>query len=339
MKLFSQFNFICSLCWLYSFFLSCSTLQAEDRANNPLYKALPCINSVLEKLLETAPSQPKGWVSIPFRQSLEANWIATEDCFFQDIGIQLIEKNFNRFDQEASNGSNQTSDHLISPIVHLIWLGSQPPSQVHLVAQSWKMHHPQWEIKLWTDEDIEQLEWSSPRSQRLFEQGKNWSEKSDILRLEVLYKFGGIYSDTDVFCLKPFTPFLSTQVSFFAGLESNKIKRFGRPLIGSALIGAAKNHPIIKRCIEHTKSIEEAPGIHQHLRAGPGPISKACYEAIEAGEEHVLILPCSYVYPLPWEKRLSSFEQLLETIQPESFAIHLWEGSWFDFYIPPQISK
>jgi inositol phosphorylceramide mannosyltransferase catalytic subunit len=321
--------------WLLCFLLSLNLLVAEDRTNNPLYKALPPIGTTLEGLLALKP-KTEGFTPISFRESLAANWVPTEPNFFEDIGVQIAEKKFVNFCQAQGALGKPSSDFSIPPVIHLIWLGSTPPPTVDLAIASWKKYHPKWEIILWTDEKLKKFSWSNARSEDFFKEGKNWAEKSDILRFEILYQFGGIYSDTDVICLKSFEGLVTRGLTFFAGFESNKIKRFGRPLIGSAIIGAAKNSSVIKRCIDYSQSAKEAPSIHQHIRSGPGPMSKASYEALEAGQENILLLPCSYLYPLPWEKRLAPLNEIIENIRPESFAIHLWEGSWFDSYHPPK---
>lgn len=324
-----RFLFFSLFIWLFcSFTLLRGT---ENRSNNPLYKALPSLDSTMQGLLEL-DSKPTGFLPLSFKESLAVNWLPTEPNFFEDIGVLIAEKKFDCFCLQKASGTFS-----IPPIVHLIWLGSTPPPAVNLSIASWKKYHPTWEIKLWTEKEIQNFAWSCPHSETFFKDAKNWAEKSDILRFEILYQFGGIYSDTDVICLKSFEDLVTKNLTFFAGFESNKIKRFGRPLIGSAIIGAAKNSSVIKACLDYSQTAEEAPSIHQHIRSGPGPISRAAYEALESEQEGILLLPCSYLYPLPWEKRLASLNEVLENIRPESFAIHLWEGSWFDSYYPPQI--
>ncbi|HLB52343.1 MAG TPA: glycosyltransferase [Chlamydiales bacterium] len=311
-------------------FLSLQLQAAEDRKDNPLYKALPSIQSSVEELFNYTPEE-KGFVVEEFRKSLAKNWVPTEENFFQDPAVILAEKRFVRFCQ-----NKEKEKPTIPKLIHFIWMGSPPPDSVYISMDSWKKHHPDWEIKLWTDTEIELFNWTSDRSKLVFQSGKNWAEKSDILRFEILYQYGGIYSDTDVVCVNSFENLICKEISFFAGFESNKIKRFGRPLIGSAVIGAKKNSPVIMRCIDFTKSSEEEPTVHQHLRSGPGPITKASYEALELKAEDVLLLPCSYLYPLPWEMRLADVREIIGTIQKETLALHLWEGSWFDFYHPPK---
>lgn len=237
----------------------------------------------------------------------------------------IAEQLFNRFCT-----SQVLSAPVIPSIIHMIWLGSAPTSLVKLALASWQKYHPSWEIKLWTDQEVKQLKWSHPRSALLYAEAQNWAEKSDILRFEILYQYGGVYADTDAICLKPLDSLINSGLNFFACFEENKIKLLGRPLIGSAVIVSAKHHPILHRCIEYSFAKSEQPELKQHIRSGPGPLSKACYEVLEAGEEDILILPCSYFYPLPWNKRLLNFEQILENIRPESFAVHLWEGTWLE---------
>ena len=248
---------------------------------------------------------------------------STEERLLQDETMQIAEHLFEQF------CALPPSMPAIPPIIHMIWLGSPPPPAVRLVMASWIKHHPTWEVKLWTDEEVQDLQWSHPKSAFLFAEAKNWAEKSDILRFEILHQYGGIYTDTDAVCLKPLNPLLESGLSFFACFEDNKVNQSKLPLVGSAVVLAAKNHPILHRCLEYSSSEREAPGIQQYLRSGPGPLSRACYEALEAGDQDLVILPRSYFYPLPWMKRYGDLKEVLKSIRPESFTVHLWEGTWF----------
>jgi mannosyltransferase OCH1-like enzyme len=40
------------------------------------------------------------------------------------------------------------------------------------------------------------------KNQKAYSLAKNWGMKSDILRYEILQKFGGVYIDTDYECLQ-----------------------------------------------------------------------------------------------------------------------------------------
>jgi len=294
-----------------------------------LFLPLDNINRVLKKLLRLKPMST-GFVSTTFRESLEGKWPPTEAKFFEDAGIQASEVYFNRYCEKMSGSSAQPETPSIPRIIHIIWLGSKPPKKVEIAVESWRRCHPNWELKLWENHDLENFAWTTPNSKAFFDHAENWIEKSDILRFEILYQFGGIYSDTDAVCLKSFEDLVSNGIAFFAGLESNLIQQFGRPLLGSAILGARKKHPILRRCMDFSLTREQAPTTLQYIRSGPGPVTQACYEALEKGAKDIVIFPCSYFYPLNWKARLSPASKIINYIRPESFSVHLWEGSWFD---------
>ncbi len=279
-----------------------------------------------------------AFIITSFRKSLEYNRHKTQNHIFQKDEILLSEKLFDKFC--LSTTSESSNDSPIPKIIHLIWLGSPVTLEVMQAVESWKTHHPTWRIEIWQDADLVDFPWSCKKSKDFFDEAQNWAERSDILRFELLYQFGGIYSDTDVLCLKSFECLLKRNISFFAGFETNS-DYFGMLTLGSAVIGAAKNSPIIKRAIELSQTSQEASETPQHIRSGPGPLTKACYEALHAGKEDLLLLPSSYLYPLPPDspgKHVDSIEQKTK-IATESLAIHLWAGSWIDASTKSLVAK
>jgi mannosyltransferase OCH1-like enzyme len=85
---------------------------------------------------------------------------------------------------------------VIPRIIHQIWLGPlTPPSKA---LDSWKKKHPNWEYRLWTEDNLPNL-----KNQHAFDVSDNYPQKADILRYELLEQFGGVYVDADVHCIKP----------------------------------------------------------------------------------------------------------------------------------------
>ena len=89
------------------------------------------------------------------------------------------------------------------------------PDEVQAARQTWIDHHPEWEFRIWRLEDLTWL-----RNQRLFDRAVPYSQKSDFARYEVVHRFGGVYLDTDMECLRPLDPLLDG-CEFFAGREPN----------------------------------------------------------------------------------------------------------------------
>jgi mannosyltransferase OCH1-like enzyme len=299
---------------------------------SPLFAENDLKNLLVKESLLFVGSKPKGFIPVSFWESMAWKRTMTPPQFFEDPYIKLVEENFNKFCIK-SNAFETHYEHpslnsTIPPIIHFIWLGSSVPEKVKAAIESWRNKHSGWEIMIWTDSEVNHFHWSCDHSQLGFEQADTWAEKADILRLELLYQFGGIYSDTDVLCFKSFNDLIHHDIVFFAGLEMNLIWK--DPLyIGTAVLGAIKGSSIIKYCIDNYKTKEDAPELGIIFRAGPGLASCACREALMSdSKDHILILPCSYLYPLPYFNRWISDEETSNYIAPESFTLHLWDGSW-----------
>src|SRR5688572_30025403 len=80
---------------------------------------------------------------------------------------------------------------------HRIWLGGGMPQQYELYGESWLHWHPQWRMITWTENNLPPLQ-----NQRQFDDAGIWAQKADIARYEILYRYGGVYIDTDFECLQ-----------------------------------------------------------------------------------------------------------------------------------------
>jgi mannosyltransferase OCH1-like enzyme len=77
-------------------------------------------------------------------------------------------------------------------IMHYIWISDNPlPDKYFNNICTFLDLHPDWDINLWT-------KGSNLLNQDLFDKEKNNTCKSDLLRLELLYKYGGCYCDLDI---------------------------------------------------------------------------------------------------------------------------------------------
>jgi len=129
---------------------------------------------------------------------------------------------------------------MIPKILHFIWLGPLP---VPNTISTWYEEHKEWEINIWTDDNIKDLELIN---YGIFKQaGRNYNKKSDILRLELLYKFGGVYVDADILNLRSITPLISDG-NFFITQEK-------RGLLSNSVIGSVAKNPLVLDLILNIK--------------------------------------------------------------------------------------
>lgn len=100
-----------------------------------------------------------------------------------------------------------------------------------------------WQRRIWTEKEVDDLGLVNRKLYDYFYRKGCFYGASDVVRLEVLQKFGGIYIDADTERLRSIddAPFLSAD--FFA-VEANKPGR-----VANGIIGAVPNHPIIEAYI------------------------------------------------------------------------------------------
>ena len=91
--------------------------------------------------------------------------------------------------------------NMIPKIIHYCWFGhkSLPPLAIKCI-ESWKKYFPDYEIKEWNEDNFDVN--IIPYTKEAYE-AKKYAFVSDYARFWILYKYGGLYFDTDVEVIKP----------------------------------------------------------------------------------------------------------------------------------------
>jgi len=107
---------------------------------------------------------------------------------------------------------------VIPKIIHYCWFGGNPiPKNLQHCINSWKKIMPDYEIKKWDENNYNVNKCTYIKEAY---KAKKWAFVSDYARLDICYRYGGIYLDTDVEVLKPFDDLLSLEG--FCGMEIGK---------------------------------------------------------------------------------------------------------------------
>ncbi|MGE0009531.1 MAG: glycosyltransferase family 32 protein [Candidatus Babeliales bacterium] len=208
--------------------------------------------------------------------------------------------------------------------IHQIWVGpNTPPVHFKTWQESLLKLHPDWEYKLWTDEDVKHL---TMINQRHYDAETNYGAKADILRLELLNQFGGVYVDIDFKCIKPFDP-LHHLCDFYIGFFQAIFMR-GRARINNGIFAATQGHPLIKILIEEIgKNRDQYPDLTSWsgilARNGPDFVTRIIHTYLPQLEGINIIFPSNYFYP--WS---GAPKNLQLHVQPETIAIHYFASSW-----------
>ena len=250
-------------------------------------------------------------------------------AFFKD----LYEKNLPLL-------SEPHEGHKIPKTLHWIWIGPKPfPLESVDYVRSWLGKHPDWTCYFWTDRVralphpslkvrmIQDLNWEKEKLLECYNNSENYAEKSDILRIEILYQEGGIYVDHDVKCLESFDA-LNQAFDLYCGMEvPYKTALESSVLPTNNIVAARKGHPILKRCMEwldeNWDAIEKKyPGkdrdavINRVSHRTFYVLGKILKERANQDGNHDVALPAFYFNPPKEEWGL--------------FAQHKYAGMWFE---------
>lgn len=191
----------------------------------------------------------------------------------------------------------------IPRILHRNWFGvtGPLPQEYQENEKEFLRLHPGWTSHLHCDR-------SSHYFPRLFHRTRNHAQQSDIVRLEYIFRHGGVYMDCDVVPLKCFEPLLDGVEAFCGSHDGLNVC--------NAVFGATPEHPFILRCLNLVPRFFTKG----QFRAGTGP--DLFTEAVK-GLPQVTVFPSETFYPYNWTEKNRAGEDF-----PRSFAVHRWAASW-----------
>lgn len=243
----------------------------------------------------------------------------------------------------------------IPHIIHQIWLGKKFPDKFRSLRLSWLKHHPLWHYILWVDNPENYCEGLLVNSldelvnylndqslcgsilvidiknfkiinKELFDLSTNYGERSDLIRVEILHKFGGLYIDTDFECLQSFDC-LHESFECYAGMVH--LENMG--ILANGILACKPNHPIFSTYIDNLKTIWAN---NNTLGRGPFYYDKCFYDFLlnQQDNSDIIALPPTYFFPIKISQ-VSSLnhwgqDAILKFCKPETMAIHYWTGLW-----------
>ncbi|MEH7884030.1 glycosyltransferase [Bacillus sp. JJ1609] len=123
----------------------------------------------------------------------------------------------------------------IPKIIHYCWFGKgEKPEIVHRCMNSWKQHLHDYQFVEWNEDTFDNN--ANDYVKEAYQAGK-YAFVSDYARVYGLYRYGGIYLDTDVEVFKSFNDLLHHE-SFWGFEQEN--------YIATSTIGAAKGNPLVE---------------------------------------------------------------------------------------------
>jgi mannosyltransferase OCH1-like enzyme len=143
--------------------------------------------------------------------------------------------------------------------------------------------------------------------------------KSDLLKWEIIYRFGGVYADVDFECLQPLDElhYLYDFYTAYQPFDAFFIQ------LGAALYAGYPGHPILKHCIETIKDDWHEKGAPK--KSGPVHFSKSFMATAGKNGSRDIAFPAFYFYPQGSTQRELFYD---EWVAGGAYAIHHWAKSW-----------
>lgn len=132
---------------------------------------------------------------------------------------------------------------MIPKIIHYVWSGADYPDYLKHNIETWKKYAPDFEIVQWNENN-----WNPNYNtfSKYFYDMNKWGFVSDVVRLDVLERFGGIYLDADVELTQPIYQFL--EYDLVMGMHFTNA-------LGTAFIASVPHQEDIRELLDYYNSI------------------------------------------------------------------------------------
>lgn len=230
---------------------------------------------------------------------------------------------------------------MIPKIIHYVWLsGDEKPQLIQECIRSWHENLPGYEIREWNMSDVEYIE-----SQFLKDAiaARKWAFATDFLRFYIIFNYGGIYMDSDVYVYRDFSPLLDC--AGFTSFEASAILRTERKkpavdfALEAAIFGAEKGSPWIDNILKFYSTVQFkndpeffrsiiAPKVMWRLTLPLGLRNVFSFQVLD-GDVRIYpsdTLSCIADYSL-YKSSVEHFQNV-GNLNPLKFACHMCNNGW-----------
>lgn len=164
--------------------------------------------------------------------------------------------------------------------------------------------HPSWTIRVWDDE----AKFPGSPLSGYFKKCRSGAQFADLVRLEAVFREGGIYLDSDMRVLRPLDELVRSYSFFIASEDGHNLT--------NACFGATPYHPALQSIIRFLAENEPDWELPPNVTTGP-----VLFATLLRWRSDICILPRETFYPYHTYHSVHLPHEL-------SYCEHLWEGSW-----------
>lgn len=195
-------------------------------------------------------------------------------------------------------------------IVHQIHLGGDMSCQVRQWVESIACWNLSWSHIIWDEGMLRAVGLYDIDALRA-KCGHSWASITNLIRLQIIERFGGVYLDTDFECIESLAPLLKYEAFTAAQDGEGASTRYC-----NAAFGARAGHPWIRYQIELANDYACADAAW-----GVYAMTAAMHNTAKASG--VTAIPPQWVYSWRWDS--PPHERVRHK---DALALHHWQKSW-----------
>ena len=226
---------------------------------------------------------------------------------------------------------------MIPKIIHQLWdnpEGKPVPIRFQILTESFKHFNPSWEYRLWGREEMQRLvEDSYPNFLPTYNGFKENILRWDSIRYMILHRYGGLYVDLDIECLKPLDNLFEDNYQMYIGEEPSTQSPYPwlRNVTGNGFMASVQGW---KGWLLVLQEIERASRIYTEGRVvfnvtGVHMLTRTFKDLVPLGAH---ALPYEKVSPV---RKMDIYRyvyncdtQLFRSKIGEAYCIHYFLGTW-----------
>mmetsp|Transcript_27782 Transcript_27782/g.58700 ORF Transcript_27782/g.58700 Transcript_27782/m.58700 type:complete len:355 (+) Transcript_27782:147-1211(+) len=220
----------------------------------------------------------------------------------------------------------------IPKIVHQEWKSRELPPNFKVWNDECIAQNPDWEFRLWTDDDnLKLVEEHYPQLLKLYHNYTEKIKRIDMIRFLYLHKFGGVYMDLDIICVRPFGNYFDQFDDKF--LIVNQFGTGKKVEYANAFMASPPRHDVFKT-IFHELPLRQSNDV---LEATGGLFLQLHVLNNATNKGNWVQLPFEEFYAQDWKQSLKqnkdtydvchSFEHCRMRYQ-NAMTVSMWTGTW-----------
>lgn len=197
------------------------------------------------------------------------------------------------------------------------------------MSRSWQDHNPDWEYRLWTDEDLDRLVAEHyPDFLDIFRAYRNPVQRADAGRYLALHRYGGIYADIDTTCLSSLD-MLCQEDRVVLAEEPREHWPMHLPKRGldimyfNGVMASPKGHPLWQTALDMMQSCVHARDV---LDATGPMLLTGC---VKRHDKKEFAFHSCHIFNPVTNTQMQSVADEYGPYAPARLSVHHWAGTWY----------